>query len=351
MRERLRVFIAACLYYSGFIGLVLWLRQRTQRQLIILNYHRAEGNLQAHMKYLRRHYRVMHLEEALEELYAPDADSGKGRGRYDRRTPLVLTFDDGYLDNYTRALPLARKLRMPITIFVIPGYIESGQYFWWMAGKRLLKQLGNRSVTFEGITYTLSSPDQRIAFLGMVDKRVRYASAVAEREAFLAKLQQELGVSLPTREKPDDDADALPITWEQMREMEETGWVSFGAHTVNHPVLSALLDKEEVQREVGESRLILEEKLGHPVRTFAYPIGKPEHFGEQGLQAVKLANYTWAVTTLEEAATQESDPHLLGRLPGDVELHWLVLAAELAGLLGIVSRCRKMYEKFSKKRS
>ena len=349
MRERLRIFIASCLYYSGIVRLALFLSARTKRQVIILNYHTAEGNLQDQMRYLSRHYRILHIEEALKELYAtPEADQRKNSGR-DRRIPLVLTFDDGYLDNYRLAWPLAKKFQAPITIYSIPGYVESGHYFWWLAAKHLLKQLDGTKVKFDEQTYQLSSAEERERLLKLIDTRLRYASSVDEREAFLANLQQELGVSLPVRGTRENDDDALPMTWEQMREMEESGLVSFGAHTVNHPVLSALSDREELQYEVSESRTLLEQKLGHPVLTFAYPIGKPQHFGDQSVDAVQAAGYSWALTTIEDANTQETDPYLLRRLPGDVDLHWTVMAAELAGLLGIVSRFRKKYATLFKK--
>ena len=126
--------------------------------------------------------------------------------------------------------------------------------------------------------------------------------------------------------------------------MESSGLVSFGAHTMHHPVLRSLTDPAELRREVMECRRVLEERLGHPVSTFAYPIGKPEHIGEDGLRAVREAGYVYALTTIEEVNTPDTDPYMLYRLPGDVDLHWLVMACELAGLLGILSRLRKKYE-------
>ena len=79
--------------------------------------------------------------------------------------------------------------------------------------------------------------------------------------------------------------------------------------------------------------------------TFAYPIGKLEHIGEEALQAVQAAGYKWALTTIEAVNTPQSNPFLLNRLPGDIEQHWLVMASELVGLLGIFSRTRKHYER------
>jgi len=169
--------------------------------------------------------------------------------------------------------------------------------------------------------------------------RVRYAGSVAEREEFLKELQCALEISLPKRGSAHDD-ESLPLTWSEIHEMEQSGWVSFGAHTMHHPILAHLSHPIEIKQEVAECRQVLEQQLGHPVRTFAYPIGKWKHIGEEGLQAVKEAGYTWALTTIEETNTAQTNPLLLRRFPGDLDQHWLVQAAELVGLLGW-SRFRK----------
>lgn len=114
--------------------------------------------------------------------------------------------------------------------------------------------------------------------------------------------------------------------------MEESGWVSFGAHTMHHPILAYLSCPEEVRREVGECRGVLEQRLGHPIRTFAYPVGKTEHIGEEALWAVREAGYDWAVTTTNGIGTPQNDPHQLRRVMGDVSRHWLVMAAETSGV-------------------
>src|SRR5437763_7914160 len=116
MRKRLGIVAAACFYYSGLVKLVRWWRQHWGQRVILLSYHRATGgDLRSHLLYLRRHYRLLHLEEALKELYSPPQD---GKDRRDRRTALVLTFDDGYRDNYTHGFALARELEIAFTIFL-----------------------------------------------------------------------------------------------------------------------------------------------------------------------------------------------------------------------------------------
>src|SRR5690349_4039398 len=121
MRRQLGIVFAAVLYHCGLVRLCRWLTRRSGRRLIILNYHQATGgDLQSHLLYLRRHYRILHLEEALNELYGLSPVQTQ-----DKRTLLALTFDDGYHDNYTCAFKLACELQVPITIFLVPGYLES----------------------------------------------------------------------------------------------------------------------------------------------------------------------------------------------------------------------------------
>lgn len=342
--ERLRIVLAAIFYYSGITNLALRAKERSDRRLLILNYHNADGQLAKQMRYLQRHYRIVHLHEALDELYD---QSPQSIGR-DRRLPLVLTFDDGYLDNYTEGFRLAQRYQVPITIFVIPGYIESGQYFWWLAARKLVSQLPLAVITFAERSYNLQQVQDRQQLIRAIDARARQATSVAEREAFLSEIQLALGIALPCRERDASDSN-IPMTWEQMQEMDASGLVSFGAHTMNHPILAHLSAHTELMYEIKESRRMLEEKIGYPIRSFAYPVGKFQHIGEQGVEAVRAAGYTWAVTTFEELNTRDTDPLLLGRMPGDTELHWMVMAAELVGLLGVVSRIRKKYAQLFKK--
>ena len=327
MRKQIGVIAAAFFYHSGLLELARWRMQRRGQTLIILNYHRATGgDLRRHLLYLRRHYRMLHLEEALEELYS--SHQGKSKQNRDRRTLLTLTFDDGYYDNYTHAFPLVRELQVPITIFLIPGYIESGKPFWWLEGKRLANLTQVEKVIIEGNTYQPQQPSERDRLAQAIDSQLFHATSVAEREAFLDKVRDALAIS---PEETTEEA-VRPLTWSEIREMEQSGWVSFGAHTMHHPILSYLADPEEVKCEVCNCQRELSQHLGHPVRTFAYPVGKLEHIGEEGLRAVQNSSYSWAVTTVNGVSTTQSNPYLLQRLLGDVSRNWLVMSAEVSGI-------------------
>jgi hypothetical protein len=189
----------------------------------------------------------------------------------------------------------------------------------------------------DGRTYHLEQPEEQKALVRAIDEHLYSAKSVREREAFLTCVREKLSVPPTLRE----EEPAQPLTWAEVKEMEESGWITFGAHTLHHPILRQLEDPLEVRREVVECRSVLEQHLAHPVYSFAYPIGKPEDIGDDGFCAVKAAGYKWAVTTIEGVNTPQTDPLLLQRLPGDINKHWLIMASELVGLLAIWSRLKQ----------
>lgn len=196
--------------------------------------------------------------------------------------------------------------------------------------------------------YRLGMPDERQELIKAIDTHLRYAKSVAERQEFLATIRKELGLEAVNDILSQTDNDALPMTWEQVLEMEKSGLVSYGAHTMHHPVLAYVADKQELRQEIMECRQVLEERLGHPIRTFAYPIGKSRHIGDEVVSIVKEAGYQWAVTTFEDMNTDQTDHYLLRRLPGDLDQHWLIMASELVGLLGLSRFRSKNREKLSR---
>ncbi|HEX6478390.1 MAG TPA: polysaccharide deacetylase family protein [Ktedonobacteraceae bacterium] len=331
----MKILIAACFYYSGLVELRRWWIQQLGPRLIILNYHTAAGgDLRKHLLYLQRHYRLLHFEEALEELYSPSVPK-----RQDRRTPLAITFDDGYYDNYTHCLALACELHIPLTIFLIPGYIETGDRFWWLEPDYLVTHASVSEVTIEGQTYHLNTSKERAALAKAIDFRIHFASSVGERETYLKEVRQLLAVpyAVTLEEKSN-----LPISWAEVEAFKKSEWISFGSHTMHHPLLAYLTDPSESDYEVRESRTVLVQHLKSPVRSFAYPVGKFGDIGEQGVRSVQKAGYTWAVTTINGINTPKRNPYLLHRFGVDVGEHWLIIAAKASGVWNFFTNLARM---------
>lgn len=330
--NRILLCISAFLYYSGLLHIIHWLHRHSGPRLLILNYHQASGGeLHRHLLYLSKHFRMQFVDSALEELYNEKAHSGK-----DRRLPLAVTFDDGYLDNYTEAYVLARKLQIPITIFLISGYIGSDSAFWWF--ERLIEKSRAGQVTLDGQTYDLKKPDDQRVLAQIIDAQVRVNADKEARQTYLNEVSRVLSVPDAARA----DLNETPVqlfTWEQAQEMQASGWVTFGGHTLHHPVLALLTNADEACKEVATCRSQLQEKLERPVRVFAYPHGGIDHIGVNGMLAVQHAGYRWALTTLQGANTPQTPPYLLRRISANSQLHWLVIAFITSGVWDFLSYC------------
>lgn len=202
------------------------------------------------MEYLVENFRLVSVEALLDAI--PTADGPK---------PLcIVTFDDGWHDNYVTAFPILKRLGVPATILLATSYIGTSKTFW-------VEQM--RSACNDG--ESLRRVRQRFAgALGKAGEAVRVDEVIEYLKHMPARQRQrELEeVLLPGGEGGEGDR---MLTWEEVEQLEHAG-ISFGAHTVSHPLL-CYEDEQTVEQELRESREQIESRLGTRVRCFAYPNG------------------------------------------------------------------------------
>jgi len=244
------------------------------------------------IKYLIKNYRVLPLVEIAQRI------SG---GKSVRRCAAV-TFDDGFRDNYEKAFPILKQLEVPATIFLTTGFVESGQSPWFIEFRYLFMQTPKRHLEIE-----LAGQTQSFSLANPLEKRsasdmlMNYMQSCPneERLSILRHLPSILDVDLTDR------LQSLMLTWDQIREMSQNG-ISFGAHTVTHPVLTRI-SPETLRREVSGSKATIEEKTGLSANVFAYPFGKRKHYPRSAPMILKDLGFLCAVTT-EPGANSANTP-------------------------------------------
>jgi peptidoglycan/xylan/chitin deacetylase (PgdA/CDA1 family) len=242
---------------------------------------------------------------------------------------VVITFDDGYVDNLEQALPVLREHAVPASLFVATANIDTQREFWWdrletilLTPGRLPDRLvlplpgGTRSWRLEAATeYTR---EQMLA-----DRGTRPWSAVAGSRLHLFHDVWVALWPLPADQRQvalDAVAEwgGLPVSADpvrrtlgsaEIREITSGGLVTIGAHTVDHPPLPAH-PLDEQRRQIQASKRRLEELLGAEVTTFAFPHG--EHDPET-TDLVRRSGFTCAVTVQQRPADRRTDPMLLPR--------------------------------------
>jgi len=242
-------------------------------------------------------FNVLALDEAVARLQ---------RGALPERA-LAITFDDGYADNHDIALPVLQAHGLCATFFVATGFLDGGRMWNDTVIESVrgctqptlaLGDLGLPGIDVLPIETVVSRRNAIDALLGAI----KYLP-LAQRQAAVEGLAERANAALPT---------TLMMTSAQVRALAGAG-MEIGAHTVSHPIL-ARLDEDTALQELRRSKAALEDLLGHPVRSFAYPNGRPgRDYLPRDVLLARQAGFELAVSTAHGAARAGDDVFQLPR--------------------------------------
>lgn len=337
----IRGLIASSLNYSQFLNTYSFLRRKiTQSQVAILAYHRvcperdtwfrqtvSTQDFERQIKYLCRTSEIIHLDKVA--LYIR------------RKKPLpekavAITLDDGYKDNYTYAYPILKKYGAPATVFLTTGYVGTGKLFQWDEINYAIQNTPLTTIEADELgKYSLHSVADRLrAALEIWRKATKLPE---EKKALLVKQI----VNILSVEIPANLGKERILSWDEVREMSEGG-ITFGAHTVSHPILTNL-SLERARDEIIQSKKDIEERLDQPVTAFAYPNG---NFDTKLVEVLQESGFACAVTANIGMITSEAKLYELQRIPPGWNLH--TLKGSLSGLYpdltAISSRIKRKWD-------
>jgi peptidoglycan/xylan/chitin deacetylase (PgdA/CDA1 family) len=230
--------------------------------------HVLAARFRAQLEMLRRRRRVVPLTELFEALRTGAVARGM----------VAITFDDGYLDNFTCAAPILAEYRVPATFFIATGFIGADRWMW---SDRLEAALDAAPAG----EFVIPSTGERLR-----------VGATGERMALLRRLKSELK-RLHWREadaRAREIEDALGIragaptgiyrfmSWDQVRDLAQGGF-EIGAHTVNHALLSRV-PRDEAEREIIDSRDKIVAEVGRCSTAFCYPNGKRSDYTDETVE-------------------------------------------------------------------
>ena len=347
IRERL----GELCYRSGLLRALQWTRSWVRQDLRILAYHRvltvqdpnafdfdldlvstsADG-FREQMQLLQRHFSPMALGDVIAAL-----DAGT-------RLPtdaVVVTFDDGYDDNYRVAYPILRELGVPATFFVSTSHIDSGRPFGYDWLVHMILRAPVQRLVLPELDLDLPMPllrAERRQLASQVLRRMKgFGDAV--QSSVIARLEREW-------QMPGDAGhpDCRPMSWNALREMKASGF-EIGSHGVGHCML-AKLPPEQLRAELVESRAALERELGEPAMLLSYPVGGDLAFDRRVMEATMAAGYRAACSYICGTNPRSAlDRYALHRLPVErvMGTGWFAAMLTLPELMGYptVSRIGK----------
>lgn len=195
-----------------------------------------------------------------------------------RRPFVAFTIDDGYLDNYTNALPVFEKYDVPFAIFVATDFVDKKAILWWDSIENLI--MTHESVTTsDGKTYPCRTFQQRWNTFRYLRERILNLDQNCLEQG-LNEMFALYGIDWygPIKEKG--------MTWSQIKALADHPLCTIGGHTVSHPSLR-ILSQEDAEQEIREGVERITQVIQHPVRYFAYPYGTPHEIGEREFRIIE----------------------------------------------------------------
>ncbi len=271
------------------------------KRLLVLGWHNVAGTyafpsrgdtgqrgFAQQMRILSRAANVLALDDALGRLAA---------GAPLPPRAVAITFDDGYADNLTLAVPILERLGLPATFFLVPGLLSGEADAWWETLGWAIFNSPLGAFEWEGATFALGDDAARQAAYRLLVTPLKFR-ARADRDVAMSALIELLS---PSGERP-----RLFMDWGGARELVSRGF-SVESHTCTHPVLSQETPLEQ-GRELAEARRRLEDRLSIEITTLAYPHGGPPDYDANTLAAAAAAGYSWGITTREGFSSADTPP-------------------------------------------
>jgi len=245
------------------------------------------------MRIIREYFSPLPLVEAVLRMRSGTLPQGA----------VCVTFDDGYADNETCAMPVLKKYAIPATVFVTTGFLNGGR-MWNDTVTESLRDYGEDVLDLRDLgldCYSLRSNEERVVAVDNILRTIKHLDP-KERLSRVNEIEKR-GGDLPCN---------LMLTDAQIQSLARNS-VSIGAHTVNHPILSSITDAD-ARIEIGDSKRYLESLLQRELEVFAYPNGRPNiDYGAEHLNLVKELGFKAAVSTHWGVGTDQSDIYQLPR--------------------------------------
>jgi len=285
-------FLLNCLLIPGFPASFRYIQRQCSTIFMLHRFHEPErgitGCSAAHLRqaltYLAKNgYELVGLTELFERL--------AGRGP-EPRGAVAFTIDDGYIDQAIVAAPVFAEFDCPVTTFVSTGFLDGRLWLWWDQIEYIFENTARTWVQVEladaRLSYRWENEDDRKQAQSAFTERCKRVTQ-AEKLAAISRLAHAAEVALPST----PPSHCAPMSWDQLRACERMG-MTFGPHTVTHPVL-ARATADQARSEIVDSWNRLRAEAQSPVRVFCYPNGGWDDFGDREVKVLRELGFVGAV--------------------------------------------------------
>jgi len=256
----------------------------------------SESQFENHMAYLFRHCNVISVSEAI---------ACKNISK-DKKN-VVITFDDGYKDNYTNAFPILLKYNFPALFSISTEFVV----MWFDILEYAIRTTNKKNTCIrwknENFDFTLNSINDKTKLLGWLRSKC-YEIIQEKRNDFINNVMKELDVSLDYEELL-KDPDYAPLSAEEIHKMSESKIAEFAAHSVHHYLLSRI-NIDTLKYELAQSKSAVENITNLPCKYFCIPGG---YYNDFMINAILDTKFEKIFSSDPVEVNPENIPVVIGR--------------------------------------
>jgi peptidoglycan/xylan/chitin deacetylase (PgdA/CDA1 family) len=328
--------------FAGFdgvkkLGVYRYLRKKNRDKAVVLTYHgvlpkipAGENNFEyrnfittarfeKQIKFLLKHYRPLRVEDFYDH-------RGNIAGGF------LITFDDGFRNNFRHAMPILKKYGLQGCFFISTGLIGTRNLLWTEEVTRMLEKSRQPFVEVQlnqKHLFKLNGRENRSRASQIIRKYMKSMPAQRVQEVML-QLKSQLSDVVLTVGSAEEER-YLFMSWNEVREMVQTGQY-IGSHTHTHPML-ATLSEEESFRELSLSKTLIEKETGQPCLAMSYPNGERENYSEIQIRQLKELGFRSAFTQIPHFNTPKTDRYQLRRINISLKMSMPVFEAVISGFM------------------
>jgi peptidoglycan/xylan/chitin deacetylase (PgdA/CDA1 family) len=246
----------------------------------------------------------------------------------------VLTFDDGYRNNLTHALPVLAEIGAPFTVYINSKMISGEGDVWWLGLRNLILAEDKLDIRPMGVTFKTSNYQEKNRALLLITDWIH--KDVEKNSSDLKKVFLDYKIDLMCLAREE------MLNFEELKQLSQNELVTIGGHAETHKPLNSL-SESNVYSEMIKNKKMLESTIQRPIKHFAYPFGESNTAGMREARIAESIGFESAVTTQIGNLFSEHAlfPFLLPRLTVINTDRYPQLAAKLAGT-------EKIFRKFIK---
>lgn len=251
-----------------------------------------EETFDSHIRFFNKHFDVIDIDELCQLVHSGDKITDK---------LALITFDDGYLDNYEKAFPILKKYNTPAAFFIATDFIDMDILPWWDEIAYIIKHIDVNNVQLPDWPKSVN-----LAGLTEANKIKAVLRLIKADESLPMNIKiEQLKHAVNWQPEHCAPKETLFMSWTQIKDMKDNR-MSIGSQSCSHRIMSHL-DEEQQREEIINSKLRLEAELGTTIDSFAYPVGSENSFNDTTKTLLQQAGYKVAFNFLPDINLQITD--------------------------------------------